>query len=513
MRESIFASVLIALMLTAGAFLYGQATEGLAFTLINNNTEYAVSQGSATATAVQVPDTYAGLPVTQVAKRGFMDYNNLTSINLPNTIAVIDTFAFLNCTSLATFTIPAGVQSIYTNPFMKCNSLNNLNVAEGNTAFVMEGNTLMRLVDSAVITGFANSVIPANTLNIDDYAFGNIASLMSITIPEGVERIGEYAFTSTSLLSVHIPSSVQLIDRAAFSMCMALGSVTIAEDSPVFLGYGAFTYCMSLSSINLPETLTGIDEYVFSMCMGLTSITIPEGITTIGESTFYLCSSLADITLPQSVTVIGKGAFTSMAATTLQLPSGLTHIGDSAFAFCPNLLSMVLPATVERIDDWAFALCDNMTQINIPLSVAYIGENAFTGCSNLVITAEAPSQPEGWHTGWNPDGCEVIWGSSSCNDDVLYVKSAELLPNYPNPFNPSTTISFSVVKPSPVTVDIFNNKGQRVKRLVNGHLPAGTHNVVWNGVDDAGRAVGSGIYFYTMKTNDYRSVRKMTMVK
>jgi hypothetical protein len=91
-----------------------------------------------------------------------------------------------------------------------------------------------------------------------------------------------------------------------------------------------------------------------------------------------------------------------------------------------------------------------------------------------------------------------------------------LYANYPNPFNPTTTISFNVSgdsTQSPVTIDIYNIRGQHVRSLVNSVYAAGEHNVVWNGTDDSGREVGSGIYFYRMRTNDFSETRKMILMK
>ena len=87
--------------------------------------------------------------------------------------------------------------------------------------------------------------------------------------------------------------------------------------------------------------------------------------------------------------------------------------------------------------------------------------------------------------------------------------------NYPNPFNPTTTISFSVAQTlSFVKLEIFNIKGQKVKTFTsfpNGGL--GTRSVVWNGVDEFGKSVGSGIYFYKLKAGDYQKARKMILLK
>ncbi|HPY97331.1 MAG TPA: carboxypeptidase regulatory-like domain-containing protein, partial [Candidatus Cloacimonadota bacterium] len=85
--------------------------------------------------------------------------------------------------------------------------------------------------------------------------------------------------------------------------------------------------------------------------------------------------------------------------------------------------------------------------------------------------------------------------------------------NYPNPFNPETTVSFDLAEESRVTIDIYNIKGQKVKTLINDNLNAGSHRVVWNGKDDAERNVSSGIYFYNMKSGKYTSTRKMILIK
>ncbi|MBL7149962.1 MAG: T9SS type A sorting domain-containing protein [Candidatus Cloacimonetes bacterium] len=87
------------------------------------------------------------------------------------------------------------------------------------------------------------------------------------------------------------------------------------------------------------------------------------------------------------------------------------------------------------------------------------------------------------------------------------------LSNYPNPFNPSTTILFDLPQDSKVKITIYNIKGQKVKTLVNEVLPAGEHSIVWNGRDSNGKQVGSGIYFYKLIAGDFQKVRKMLLLK
>jgi hypothetical protein len=85
--------------------------------------------------------------------------------------------------------------------------------------------------------------------------------------------------------------------------------------------------------------------------------------------------------------------------------------------------------------------------------------------------------------------------------------------NYPNPFNPTTTIAFDKAEAGNVKIDIYNVKGQKVKSLTNEHFEAGKHRVMWNGTDNNGNNVGSGIYFYKMTSGEYSLTKKMIMMK
>jgi flagellar hook assembly protein FlgD len=89
----------------------------------------------------------------------------------------------------------------------------------------------------------------------------------------------------------------------------------------------------------------------------------------------------------------------------------------------------------------------------------------------------------------------------------------KLFGNYPNPFNPSTTISYQLSTDSDVTLIIYNIKGQKVKTLVNETLPAGRYSVVWNGKDNNSKQTSSGIYFYKLSAGNFQQTRKMLLLK
>jgi hypothetical protein len=103
-------------------------------------------------------------------------------------------------------------------------------------------------------------------------------------------------------------------------------------------------------------------------------------------------------------------------------------------------------------------------------------------------------------------------GGTPNNPEVTPVIS-QLIGNYPNPFNPETSIAFSTKENGPVSIDIYNVRGQKVRSLLNENKEAGNHTVVWNGKDDNGKNVASGVFFYRMKSGKYSSTKKMILMK
>lgn len=85
--------------------------------------------------------------------------------------------------------------------------------------------------------------------------------------------------------------------------------------------------------------------------------------------------------------------------------------------------------------------------------------------------------------------------------------------NFPNPFNPETVISFSLDKPSDVTLTVFDILGRTVTTLHQGYLPTGQHQFRWNGADANGQGVASGVYFYRLSSDQFSLTRKMALMK
>ena len=88
-----------------------------------------------------------------------------------------------------------------------------------------------------------------------------------------------------------------------------------------------------------------------------------------------------------------------------------------------------------------------------------------------------------------------------------------LLQNKPNPFNPGTRISFDLPLDAHVVIEIFDARGRHVRRLLDAGRPAGRASVVWDGRNDEGRDVGTGIYVYRIVAGDFTASRKMTLLR
>ncbi len=162
----------------------------------------------------------------------------------------------------------------------------------------------------------------------------------------------------------------------------------------------------------------------------------------------------------------------------------------------------------------AFFLANN-SRNGLDLGFAVLGNNSvFPGAGELlrVTTSEVMDLSK-----------VAVEVRDAANNDLEFELESEpmiVLPtiyslsnNYPNPFNPETTIKFSLPDAQDVKLEIFNIKGQRVRVLLSESMGAGVHSVVWNGKDSGGRTVSSGTYFYRVQAGPLNQTHRMLLVK
>lgn len=230
-------------------------------------------------------------------------------------------------------------------------------------------------------------VLPPTLKKIGGYAFQR-TSLTSVSIPDNVETIEDYAFgRAKQLQEVHLPDSLTSLGGGAFEYCSNLRAVKIPSKIKV-ITWSAFSYCSSLQCVELHDSITGFGDYAFRNC-DLREITLPKSTTWVGNYAFQENTNLSKVTLNEGLIGIGEFAFYETAIDTLNCPSTLRNIYNSAFASCRNLSQINLNEGLTRIE--AGALANNKaTEIVLPSSLEYCAGAAFSGCDSLV-TIEARS--------------------------------------------------------------------------------------------------------------------------
>lgn len=223
---------------------------------------------------------------------------------------------------------------------------------------------------------------------------GYSTRLKSITIPEGITTIGDFAFDQCSALeSVTLPSTLKEIGKMAFCDCKALKTINLPV-SVKTIGPSAFSKS-GLTKMNLPNGLETIEENAFWGCEFLSEVTFPASIQTIEKSAFYKCIALTEVTLPNGLQNLAEDVFASCDnLAKVILPANLTNIGERAFWGCESLEDITIPAGVTRIESEAFWICRTLKKVVIPSSVTYLGTKAFDACNALEeIVCKATTPP------------------------------------------------------------------------------------------------------------------------
>ncbi len=145
---------------------------------------------------------------------------------------------------------------------------------------------------------------------------------------------------------------------------------------------------------------------------------------------------------------------------------------------------------------------DRFDGTTTPNSHAYSGSTSYIGVQDITASNDTIFAD-----------LLVALSSSVDDPDPIIPQEIALQQNYPNPFNPETTIDFSVAAESRVQLEIFNILGERVRVLLDETVPAGTQTVAWDGSNETGVEVASGLYFYRLTAADLSETRKMVLLR
>ena len=286
--------------------------------LRDGNLKLVKYTGDSAGKTVNIPSDIDGSHIERIGEYAFNGCK-MVNITIPETVMMIESFAFNDCSEIQRIVIPNEVYFIDGNPFTGCAKLVNISLDPKHP-------TLQVTSDGAL-------------------------------------------YSKRNKMLLCYPCS-----KTERNFSVMSGTITI--------GKNAFFGCSQLQSINLPSTVTGINDGAFQGCTGLISVTLPESLLTIGELAFAGCSALKGISIPKQVSRIERSSFFNcVELTNISFPEGLTKIEDMAFSGCRSLQEIHLPASTIGIGDKAFFGCSSLTDAYIPVSVTEIGESAFDNCS------------------------------------------------------------------------------------------------------------------------------------
>jgi len=157
----------------------------------------------------------------------------------------------------------------------------------------------------------------------------------------------------------------------------------------------------------------------------------------------------------------------------------------------------------------------NIGSVTTDENGVYEVDNLVSGDAYTIVAQSSNNTPV--TAGFTHEGMisvvDLSFNTTTETEDNNVPASVLTVRNAPNPFNPETSIVLSMPSTAVVKLNVYNARGQLVRTLLNGEVTAGSHSVTWNGTDNNGQAVSSGLYFYRVETKGLNIVRKMTLLK
>ena len=377
-----------------------------------------------------------------------------------------------------------------------------------------------------------------------------------LQIPDGVTLRGtHYDASSVVIESIGLMSLVMFVDCGPMTRIENLtltvaeggmafpvargGGVNLMNASPVFnnviisdfeADYGGGVYCSDGSSpifLNCwfdgnyaratggAVACTGASSPAFDQCLFVDNSAEAAGGTV--NSALGSAPSLVKCTIVHGDGAAGSGVSTWDAAGLVMdrviIVDGLNGRawdGDAGSAPVPDCTDIF----GNEGGDWVGALAPHeFTGGNISAAPQFCGtaDSANPYTLNDASPCAAEANPGCGRIGAFDVNCSYVSGVGQGSGGLPTV--SRLHSNFPNPFNPRTTIKFDLSLSGPVELAVFDVAGRLVKRLVSESMSAGNHEAVWEGRDTSGRQASAGVYFFRLKTTDTIDTKRMTLIK
>ncbi|MBR2296385.1 MAG: leucine-rich repeat domain-containing protein, partial [Clostridia bacterium] len=373
-----------------------------------------------------------GEGVTHIQDYAFQYCKALKTLELPSSIEYIGNTVFGDDKLIETAIIPAmvansissgslktvvinGGTSLPENAFYKATSLENVTIADSVTTISSSAFNGCVAIKNLTCPAHVLTIIPKGSLQvvtitsgdtIPDNALLNAKSLVSVTIPNTITKIGKSAFDGCALLeSITVPSGVTEIGEYAFSGCSSVKNIKI-PDGITIINKGTFKNCSSLEAITIPESVTAIKGVAFYGCSKITSVVVPNKVTEMGHGVFGKCDALTSITVPfvgftanpEEARWTTFGYIFGDASDDDRMSSGSSKLNTSNTSeytyqngyhfLIPESLKKVTITNQSIVRDYAFSYCDLIEEIIYEKTITSIGTQAFFNCKKLKAIPE-----------------------------------------------------------------------------------------------------------------------------